>query len=153
MAFAFISQDSTTEQTQQKELDDSRVSVVIPLSMVVSSSQLPPANYRCWVRAIRSDNWIGLIPVSLRHVQLDPVPQFSSFSPTTNASAPTQPPPVVSGTVTYVPLTTSTGGLDGAPMEDRHVAASRVEHVFCDAASLSVGTMNIFEDTSWTNVL
>lgn len=153
VCFYFIPGDSSGEQSQQKPLDDSRVTVLISLPMVVSPASIPSSNYRCWVRTVRSDNWIGLIPVLIRHIQLDPIITMPPPPPGPDGAIPTQVIPPVTGMVTYLPLTIGNGALDGEPVEERHLAAARLDQVFCDASSLSIGTLNVFEDMSWTNVI
>lgn len=159
VSFHFVSRESKLEETQLKELDESKVSILIPLNLLVSPSQLPPLNYRCWARTIRSDDWIGLIPVSIRHVQIDatPPPQETNFAKANSSATPTSSPPesieavaAVTGVVTYVPL--QNGGLNGHSMDERYSNVARLDQIFCDVNSLSAGTLNVFEDTSFANV-
>lgn len=147
-----MSKETNAEQTQLKQVEDTRVSVLVPLSMVATPAQLPPPNYRCWARTMRADDWVGLIPVALRHVQLDPVMPRQPPVPNPDGTIPPPQQLPVTGMATYVALNGQSGGLDGAPMDERHLGAARLEQIFCDIGALAVGTTTVFEETSWGNV-
>lgn len=155
VAFYFSAQEATTEQTQHRQIEASRLTVVIPLTLIASSKNLPSQNFRCWRRIIRSDGWIGLQPVVIRQIQINsPLPssQVDSDLGVTGDGVRTSLEPVgITGMATLVPLTLGFGALDGT-VENMPNIVAPLDQLFCDASTLSIGSPTIFNDSTWKNV-
>eukprot|EP01071_Lankesteria_metandrocarpae_P008827 Lankesteria_metandrocarpae@DN5063_c0_g1_i1.p1 len=60
-----LASSSAHEMTQLRDVPLSRVSVVLPIAIVVSAQSQPPPGYKCWRQIRRHDGWTGLSPVSI----------------------------------------------------------------------------------------
>eukprot|EP00922_Rhytidocystis_sp_ex-Travisia-forbesii_P017929 GHVS01026712.1.p1 GENE.GHVS01026712.1~~GHVS01026712.1.p1 ORF type:complete len:1160 (-),score=161.66 GHVS01026712.1:154-3252(-) len=57
------------DQTQNKTVERSRLTILVPLMEVVSPTKIPSEGITCWKRTYRPDGWVGLEEVQVLSVQ------------------------------------------------------------------------------------
>lgn len=184
IAFYYMAQEEgeqggsvASQQSQLKQLSVSRVHLLYPLSHVIAYRNVtPPSNFRCWRRIIRNDHWIGLLPVAVRSVQLDPaiglsgapllalpkrmsdraaipninsgvVEDVASSASTLDGLGSTSPR--VSGTACCLPLSQETGDLSGTVANERSTTVCSIDELFCEGQSIGIESLHIYDDRVW----
>lgn len=168
------------QQTQLKQLSLARVYLLFPLTQVLArGSGAPPPNFRCWRRMVRSDHWVGLEPVALHSVQLEPFSQLphsgaaghtpnvvpsraaaenpvEKIGPSSENASPSNVPhtralePLTfSGTSSYIPLSHDTGDLSGTLLNDRLGSTCALDELFCEGESITLNTFRTGDARAW----
>eukprot|EP00922_Rhytidocystis_sp_ex-Travisia-forbesii_P017932 GHVS01026715.1.p1 GENE.GHVS01026715.1~~GHVS01026715.1.p1 ORF type:complete len:1171 (-),score=194.93 GHVS01026715.1:154-3666(-) len=57
------------DQTQNKTVERSRLTILVPLMEAVSPNKIPSEGVRCWQRTYRADGWVGLEEVQVLSMQ------------------------------------------------------------------------------------